>query len=113
MSASVIMRRRPLVARLLIVTVSALSLVLGAGAAEAQKQAKELERLKRLVIEGVEERGKLSQVMVDMIFSFGELGFQEFETSRYVTGILEEHGFDVTSRSSRNADGVGRHLGQR
>ena len=33
--------------------------------------------------------------MVDSIFSFGELGFQELETSRYVTGILEENGFSV------------------
>jgi len=33
--------------------------------------------------------------MVDMIFSFGELGFQEFETSRYLTTILRENGFSV------------------
>ena len=33
--------------------------------------------------------------MVDAIFSFSELGFQEFETQRYVTGILEAHGFAV------------------
>ena len=30
-----------------------------------------------------------------MVFSFGELGFQEVETSRYLTGILEQHGFTV------------------
>ena len=28
-------------------------------------------------------------------FSFSELGFQEFETQRYLTEILEENGFDV------------------
>ena len=44
---------------------------------------------------GVQARAKLSQVMVDMIFSFSELGFQEVETSRYVTSVLEEHGFTV------------------
>src|SRR5438445_11150832 len=33
--------------------------------------------------------------MVDQIFSYSELGFQEFETSRYVTGILEKNGFRV------------------
>ena len=33
--------------------------------------------------------------MVDSIFSFNELGFQEFETQRYVTDILELHGFTV------------------
>ena len=45
--------------------------------------------------EKVESRAKLTQVMVDSIFSFGELGFQEIETSRYVTGILEENGFTL------------------
>ena len=38
---------------------------------------------------------KQSQVMNDMVFSFGELGFQEFETSKYLTGILEKEGFKV------------------
>ncbi|MFC1575208.1 amidohydrolase [Gemmatimonadota bacterium] len=38
---------------------------------------------------------KLSQEMVDMIFSFGELGFQEIWTADYVTGILEREGFTV------------------
>ena len=33
--------------------------------------------------------------MVGEIFSFSELGFQEIETSRYVTGILEQEGFKV------------------
>ena len=34
--------------------------------------------------------------MVDEIFSFSELGFQEVETSAYVTGVLEKNGFTVT-----------------
>src|SRR6202048_1470826 len=33
--------------------------------------------------------------MVDQVFSYGELGFQEFETSKYLSGILEENGFKV------------------
>lgn len=37
----------------------------------------------------------LGQQMVDMLFSFGEIGFQEFETQRYLTRILREHGFTV------------------
>ncbi len=37
----------------------------------------------------------LGQVMTDMVFSFGELGFQEFETQKYLTGILKEHGFTI------------------
>src|ERR1700674_4004301 len=34
-------------------------------------------------------------VMVDTVFSFGELGFQEVETSRYLTAILEKEGFKI------------------
>src|SRR5882724_10309401 len=43
------------------------------------------------------------QIMVDTIFSFGELGFQEFETSKYLIGILEAEGF-----TGHMADFVGR-----
>jgi aminobenzoyl-glutamate utilization protein B len=38
---------------------------------------------------------KQAQVMVDSVFSFGELGMQEFETSKYLSGILEKEGFKV------------------
>jgi aminobenzoyl-glutamate utilization protein B len=38
---------------------------------------------------------KQVQVMVDSVFSFGELGFQEVETSKYLTGILEKEGFHI------------------
>jgi len=38
---------------------------------------------------------KQAQVMVDSVFSFGELGFQEYETSKYLTGILEKEGFQI------------------
>lgn len=38
---------------------------------------------------------KLSQEMVDMIFSFSELGFQELWTADYVTGVLEAEGFSI------------------
>ena len=38
---------------------------------------------------------KQAQVMVDSVFSFGELGFQEFETQKYLTGILEKEGFRI------------------
>ena len=43
----------------------------------------------------VESMTKFTQVMVDMIFSFSELGFQEFETSRYITSILSDNGFEI------------------
>jgi aminobenzoyl-glutamate utilization protein B len=43
----------------------------------------------------IEGMKKQAQVMVDSVFSFGELGYQEFETSKYLTGILEKEGFKV------------------
>src|SRR2546422_5430680 len=35
------------------------------------------------------------QRMNDQVFSFAELGFQEFETSKYLTGILRQNGFAI------------------
>jgi aminobenzoyl-glutamate utilization protein B len=50
---------------------------------------------KKQVVEDVEAMAKQSQVMVDMVFSFGELGFQEVETAKYLTGILRKEGFKI------------------
>jgi aminobenzoyl-glutamate utilization protein B len=36
-----------------------------------------------------------TQQMVDQVFSYAELGFQEFETSKYLTDVLEKNGFKV------------------
>jgi aminobenzoyl-glutamate utilization protein B len=52
-------------------------------------------KLKEQVSEDVLGMYDLGQQMVDSVFSFGELGFQEFETQRYLTGILKEHGFTI------------------
>src|ERR1700757_1051533 len=38
---------------------------------------------------------KQAQVMVDTVFSYGELGFQEFETSKYLSDTLEKAGFKI------------------
>ncbi len=35
------------------------------------------------------------QTWNDMVFSFAEPGFQEFETSKYLTGILKQNGFSI------------------
>jgi aminobenzoyl-glutamate utilization protein B len=43
----------------------------------------------------IDRMADFSRQMVDMIFSFGELGFQEFETSRFAVGILRKNGFTV------------------
>ena len=53
------------------------------------------EDYKAQVVADVASMAKQSQVMVDMVFSFGELGFQEVETSKYLTGILEKEGFKI------------------
>jgi len=37
----------------------------------------------------------MTQQMIDQVFSFGELGYQEFEASKYLTGILEKNGFKI------------------
>ena len=44
---------------------------------------------------GVEARAKLGQEINDSLFSFSELAFQEYETSKYLTNILEKEGFTV------------------
>src|SRR5215467_15024376 len=59
------------------------------------QESKTLDDLKREAVAEVDKSQKLIQEMVDSIFSFAELGFQEYETSKYVTGILEKSGFKV------------------
>jgi aminobenzoyl-glutamate utilization protein B len=62
----------------------------------------QLEKLKTEAAELVQGEAKLIQEMVDEVFSFGEPGFQEFETVKYLTGILEQNGFKV----QRNVAGI-------
>lgn len=59
-------------------------------------QSPPIEELKSEARALVDARKTFTQQMVDEIFSFSELGFQEVETSAYVTGILEKNGFQVT-----------------
>jgi aminobenzoyl-glutamate utilization protein B len=54
-----------------------------------------LDALKQELIADIESRRQFTQQMVDSIFSFSELGFQEVETQRYVTDILVKEGFEV------------------
>jgi aminobenzoyl-glutamate utilization protein B len=54
-----------------------------------------IQKLKEAASADVLSMYDLGQQMVDTVFSFGELGFQEFETQRYLTGILKQHGFTV------------------
>jgi aminobenzoyl-glutamate utilization protein B len=65
-------------------------------AAKAQPQPNpRLDALKKEAVADVESRAQFSQQMVDQIFSYGELGFQEFETTRYLVDILKQNGFAV------------------
>lgn len=54
-----------------------------------------LDLLKQEVIKKIDDRQKFTQEVNDQIFSFGELGFQEYETSKYLTNLLEKNGFIV------------------
>jgi aminobenzoyl-glutamate utilization protein B len=74
---------------------AAVAAILVAAPAQAQSSGR-LEALKAEAVRGVESRAKLAQEMNDSIFSFGELAFQEVETSRYITEVLEKNGFKVT-----------------
>ena len=71
--------------------------------------------LKSRVIELVNEHAKLAQVVNDSLFSFGELGFHEVETAKFLTATLERHGFKVNAAlpacrpdGSRRGDPAGR-----
>src|SRR5882762_4903501 len=66
------------------------------------QQSTELPALKQEAVAEVDRLQTFTQQMVDQIFSYSELGFQEVETSRYVTGILEKNGF----RMERGVAGI-------
>lgn len=55
-----------------------------------------LDALKAEAAREIDAKAKEIQVMVDQVFSYGELGMQEVETSKYLTRVLEQNGFTVT-----------------
>src|SRR3954471_9767957 len=55
----------------------------------------QLDLYKANVAMEVDAMGENIQKMNDMVFSFAEPGFQEFETSKYLVGILKQNGFTV------------------
>ncbi len=68
--------------------------------AQQQPQRRALSRsridaLGREAAAHIESRATFTQQMIDQIFSYGELGFQEVETSRYLVEILKSNGFEV------------------
>jgi len=79
-----------------------LGLVAATGTAERASEPAEppqdkarVEKLKQDALAEVDSLATFTQQMVDSVFSFGELGFQEVETSRYLIDILEKNGFTV------------------
>ena len=79
-----------------------LALAMSSSLAMAQKKNKasapvpdKLELLKQEIVKTIDARQKFTQEVNDQIFSFGELGFQEIETSKYLTNLLEKNGFTV------------------
>src|SRR5215475_1828947 len=75
----------------------ALALLAAAACAFAQPKvtADKEAAIKADLVGQIDAMKKQAQVMVDSVFSFGELGFQEFETSKYLTGLLEKEGFKI------------------
>ena len=69
---------------------------------QGQASAPPLTGLKAEAADHVDNNAKLTQEIVDSLFSFSELGFQEFETQRYLTAILEANGFAI----ERNVSGI-------
>jgi aminobenzoyl-glutamate utilization protein B len=63
--------------------------------AQAPATPDRVERLKRDAIQGVDARAASTAQMVDQLFSFAELGFQETESSRYLVALLRRNGFTV------------------
>src|SRR5438309_8245088 len=54
-----------------------------------------LDAYKKEAVADIDRMHEFTQQMVDQVFSFGELGFQELETSKYLTDILKKNGFSV------------------
>lgn len=69
-------------------------------AIEVEGPPPELTGLKAEAARIVGDKQKLTQEIVDSLFSFSELGFQEVETRRYLTELLEDNGFKVEQGAS-------------
>jgi aminobenzoyl-glutamate utilization protein B len=79
-----------------LLAVLAVSTAVPAAAAPRTPPAdRRLPALKREAAADVDRMQVFTQQMVDTLFSFGELGFQEVETSRHLVGVLRENGFQV------------------
>jgi len=85
--------------RSVVLCLAALAVVLP-GASRAQQPAAPrapagLAALKREAAADVDAHARLTQQIVDQLYSYGELGYQEVETSRYLVQLLRDNGFAV------------------
>ena len=69
--------------------------LVAAPAAAQQPDSARLARFKQEVAREIDSRARFTQQVVDQVFSFGELGFQETETSHYLVTLLRDSGFTV------------------
>lgn len=70
-------------------------LILTLAPALRAQQTPQLDVLKQEALAETDKLQTFTQQTVDQIFSFSELGFEEFETSRYLTTVLERNAFKV------------------
>ncbi|MFM9074535.1 MAG: amidohydrolase, partial [Bacteroidota bacterium] len=61
----------------------------------AQPEVQKIDQQKQDAAQEVEKLAVLGQQVNDMLFSFSELGFQEYESFQYLTTLLEKNGFKV------------------
>jgi len=60
-----------------------------------RQTAQRLDALKADVAREIDARAGLTARIIDQLYSYGELGFQEVETSRYLVRVLRDSGFAV------------------
>ena len=63
--------------------------------AQKKYSKSKIKKYKSEIVSIVGENHKKTQVMVDKIFSFAELGFHEVESSKYLSNILKSSGFEI------------------
>jgi aminobenzoyl-glutamate utilization protein B len=70
-------------------------LLIGLAAPGTAQDRRKMQRLMDELSAEVDANQKLTQVIVDKLFSFSELGFQEVETKAYLTKLLGDNGFRI------------------
>ena len=71
------------------------ALLFGQAKKASKASSDRIEKLKAEAVAAVEANKIQAQQINDMLFSFSELGFQEEESFKYLTGLLEKEGFKV------------------